>query len=84
MASTPMNPHTPVSYTHLDVYKRQPLGGAAGGREAVQCVESLLIKAAADIICRRPGADPAVGGLCPGRQRCGGHCACLLYTSRCV
>ena len=47
-----------------------PLGGAASRRDAVQRVESLLIKAAADIICRRPQLGVTGGAavaLPPGR-----------------
>ena len=61
----------PVSYTHLDVYKRQT-GNHADHPTAKRCVQP------ADERCQRRAAgrntDKFLGGI-----RC-----CLLYTSRCV
>ena len=67
---------TPVSYTHLDVYKRQMLTLPVTLR-MVRC--SWIEKAAvdADWSLERKGVwMAAVGGVWPT--------ACLLYTSRCV
>ena len=81
----------PVSYTHLDVYKRQALGGEPGakavGAELRPCLAA-------------HGADDGIGAQRFGRAACrlelhgvaaaalvqGAHGAagCLLYTSRCV
>ena len=79
--------HTrPVSYTHLDVYKRQPQGflRTDAGENANKGLD---------------GVYPLVAGACTARQHSTalahlkstkelfspvGLTACLLYTSRCV
>ena len=68
----------PVSYTHLDVYKRQGRGvelAAVLALGAGEAGEEILIHAAEQIdgaMCLLPLAG---GGEADG---------CLLYTSRCV
>ena len=60
----------PVSYTHLDVYKRQlPVLGRAG---------SVLVGGA------HGAGEQLVDALRVARERVERHIACLLYTSRCV
>ena len=66
---------TPVSYTHLDVYKRQIL----------KLANALIHQS--DLHLRRTGVAfvhsktfDQFGFLCHSQ----GHCGCLLYTSRCV
>ncbi|WP_284117632.1 hypothetical protein [Streptomyces fragilis] len=58
-----------VSYTHLDVYKRQALRGGGGTRRREHPVEGA------------PGQKALRGG---GGTRRGTAGRCLLYTSRCV
>ena len=55
---------TPVSYTHLDVYKRQALGdGGMTEEDALDLARSDAITAGLDEVDRRPPDDPvgAVG-----------------------
>ena len=77
----------PVSYTHLDVYKRQPraLGGGHGGalerrhrRQGRGHRHPLLGHPV--LLRARRAAGPAPSGLRDPAQ----PGACLLYTSRCV
>ena len=62
-----------VSYTHLDVYKRQQRGGAGGGRGG-------------PLLCGpvRSGRHPRQGEGRPQTHRLCRRGGCLLYTSRCV
>ena len=66
--------HAPVSYTHLDVYKRQ------GTKEA--CLSALSAKGYA------PGhvlmVGDALGDLAAAQHADALFYPCLLYTSRCV
>ena len=66
----------PVSYTHLDVYKRQLVGhGVDGGQRAL------------DSVCWQPNAAAARDRLDladDGHERVAQLRPCLLYTSRCV
>ena len=82
--------HRPVSYTHLDVYKRQHLDGAAAAERVDLKIEG--------------GVHPVAGGHAAGLGHGGEEDAvtlgaalgqaqlqvpvlahvCLLYTSRCV
>ena len=69
---------TPVSYTHLDVYKRQGSrrDAGAGGRERFRQVGDGVVDPATAAIPSRPPS---------GRQHpLARSRACLLYTSRCV
>ena len=68
-----------VSYTHLDVYKRQPQEGAppAGGLRRQRRGDpgpGRRVRTPAGVQRHRRGSGQPVP-LCPG---------CLLYTSRCV
>ena len=68
----------PVSYTHLDVYKRQAVLNETGGREvpihdrlsAHQAYILALYRHRPELICRMKAIIDRY--------------ACLLYTSRCV
>ena len=80
----------PVSYTHLDVYKRQLYGFAdADGRsvfETVQTVSGVGPRLAlAMLAVHSPDGIRAaiVGGDVPALMKVPGI-GCLLYTSRCV
>ena len=67
--------YMPVSYTHLDVYKRQVLGGGEEGHVVgVHAAEHLVVGAAE----LRPG-DSLHGG-----KKVLHALPCLLYTSRSV
>ena len=72
-----------VSYTHLDVYKRQASGRFGVTPEYLNNAEVLQIKLA-------QGAKPGEGGQLPGSKvnpmiaRLRYAKPCLLYTSRCV
>ena len=59
----------PVSYTHLDVYKRQPLDPATGEVVSGQSAQD------------NGGFKTIDGVACSSATLCLG---CLLYTSRCV
>ena len=63
----------PVSYTHLDVYKRQENG--VTGAQMQRGQETFAIHA------KKVVAAPGRGGAQWLSQSCEG---CLLYTSRCV
>ena len=69
-----LNGRKSVSYTHLDVYKRQALGGAVTSlaEEAGTAAGSQQIEYA-DLEQLIKGANPEVQAK-----------RCLLYTSRCV
>ena len=62
----------PVSYTHLDVYKRQVLGFGVGR------VHSFLVHFAVGVRSGDLNQDMA------NRDGLGDAIVCLLYTSRCV
>ena len=67
-------PHTPVSYTHLDVYKRQAqVHILIIGKEQLVKDADLVQNGFAVECCAAAGAENAAG-----------LCICLLYTSRCV
>ena len=67
-----------VSYTHLDVYKRQGqlLLGATG-----QSLHRVIQEITQDSVDGKEGKGKSCGEaeLCPHLRPC-----CLLYTSRCV
>ena len=64
----------PVSYTHLDVYKRQPTDWLFGTVRVLLTIQSKV----GDL--RRLQVVKAL----VKKQRAGSFWACLLYTSRCV
>ena len=69
----------PVSYTHLDVYKRQKLTGASFGLQAgVQSADVILV------FRSERGLDNIVNGKFTLGADAGVAAGCLLYTSRCV
>ena len=85
----------PVSYTHLDVYKRQELASVASGRRAASerekvAVERRVQEAEQDRLRQKsvaaemdaPAKRQIGATLCMVRNGMG--YACLLYTSRCV
>ena len=64
----------PVSYTHLDVYKRQEQPIVATGMEyKAACDSGVCVLAKNDGIVERVTADKITV-----------RTSCLLYTSRCV
>ena len=80
-----------VSYTHLDVYKRQGKGGSdfdpqgKSDREIMAFCQSFMTE-----LCKYIGADVDVpaGDIGTGAREIGflfgQYKSCLLYTSRCV
>ena len=73
----------PVSYTHLDVYKRQGCLRAGSARRSSGCaVVRVVAGGAVGIACGRH-ATGACAGAC-NAVRHAQVCSCLLYTSRCV
>ena len=81
-----------VSYTHLDVYKRQAEGYEQGGSELVmgQAIAELGWSRDSYIVSSKVfwgGAKPTQRGLSSKHVTEACHAAlkrCLLYTSRCV
>ena len=73
-----INTALPVSYTHLDVYKRQPLHQAAYG---VRHRHYLMEVGRPVLVRRRSDRDEDKLGKLHRPCRV---CGCLLYTSRCV
>ena len=86
----------PVSYTHLDVYKRQAQASMTNHREtAMRTVRQLLDAKSAEIIAIGPDAPVYDAIRLMGERGVGallvmegptlvGILSCLLYTSRCV
>ena len=74
----------PVSYTHLDVYKRQGLGVAQGLGSAADQDQLVDVLGGQEVGGQRRGRRGAQRGEgCPVEQHARGE-GCLLYTSRCV
>ena len=87
--------YRPVSYTHLDVYKRQgDRRASAVERASTDAVEAAVLAGSVgrdfsgsvvDVTSKGMPVvqllDPAVVGLAAGSAKPG---TCLLYTSRCV
>ena len=87
--ATPTSAET-VSYTHLDVYKRQALDGDLRG-DGRQAVVALVVDVGRGEGERAAGQVDGVGPGCAGHAIAAGtrgdglvSAACLLYTSRCV
>ena len=81
---------TPVSYTHLDVYKRQIQRYASqyGISEYVPSIQAIMMQESGG-----RGTDPMQASECPYNTRYPNspgaiqdpeYSICLLYTSRCV
>ena len=88
VTSTPRGGAAPVSYTHLDVYKRQ----AVGTTRAAFDPADLAVTMNGIQVCRDGGVgeDRSLVDLTPRHTSVivdlheGEAMACLLYTSRCV
>ena len=78
--------HVPVSYTHLDVYKRQDHGREAKGNEAAlreRYRELIAENMAYDaLLTDYPYAQDTLAEIL--ELLVDVVCTCLLYTSRCV
>ena len=70
------NLYIPVSYTHLDVYKRQPQTPAVDASSSARCSGSPFMTAPSRQNVLVPEYVSGWPDMLPG--------ACLLYTSRCV
>ena len=78
---------TSVSYTHLDVYKRQPLGAVALAIAAIAPAQAADQKSVAvTAIVEHPALDAVRDGVKAALKTEGFEEGknCLLYTSRCV
>ena len=80
---TPVRDHVPVSYTHLDVYKRQ-IPCRRIGRQAGQAIVFQGTRLAAFVIDRKRPFRLAEKPMHGGDGFAGQVTHCLLYTSRCV
>ena len=80
-----MDQISPVSYTHLDVYKRQVVVLAGGGNQLFR-VNGFLHLGQLLVILFHPGNNPGQQhpAVADGGVEIVQRGACLLYTSRCV
>ena len=65
----------PVSYTHLDVYKRQMLGIGPGDIKLKELMQRLQSDVEEVIIATNSSLEGETTAM---------YISCLLYTSRCV
>ena len=69
----------PVSYTHLDVYKRQPLAGwSASDMDRYAAEHAVLLNPLLQLGYASIGCEPCTRPVAEGED----PRACLLYTSR--
>ena len=74
----------PVSYTHLDVYKRQAAGKAGYEPITIFILEpgSLFVQAALSALQNKFKIGAAKRGIDPSNPDCGGSCAEMCIRDR--